>query len=275
VRRLVPQFVRRYSQRYGGLGATARSLIWPRTFTEKIQRRKLLDRDPRLPRLQDKVLVKDYVAQRLGEEWVTPTLWSGETLPPRELRTWPAPFVIKANNASARNIFVRQPGDLDWDAIERTVESWRTSVFGADLGEWLYAEIKPMLLVEPHVGDPSTTPPDYKFYVFGGEVKLIQVDTDREGDHKRCLFDLGWNPLPFALDALGQRVDTRPMARPSSLERMIDAAQMLSAKMPFVRIDFYEVEQRPKFGEFTFYPGSGLLVFDPPEWDLIIGRWWR
>ncbi len=249
----------------------ARSLIHARTFGEKLQRRKLLDRDPRFPLLQDKVLVKDYVAQRLGEDWVIPTLWAGERLPPRELRTWPTPFVIKANNASRRNIFVREPEDLDWDAIELTLDGWR-SVYGADLGEWLYGKIKPMLLVEPFIGEASKAPIDYKVYVFGGEAKFIQADVDREHDHKECCYDLDWNLLPFTIGRL-----PRPehVPKPSSLARMIDAARVLAAGMRFVRIDFYEVDQQPKFGEFTFYPSSGLEAIHPPEWDLIVGRWWR
>src|SRR6058998_752106 len=90
----------------------------PTTFTEKIQYRKLYDRDARLPRLADKVRVKAYVEAKLGEAWVVPTLWHGRRLPPASERTWPVPFVIKANNGSATNYFVRSESDKDWPRIE-------------------------------------------------------------------------------------------------------------------------------------------------------------
>src|SRR5579871_2473019 len=92
-----------YKQRFGHYP----NLIFPKTFNEKIQRRKALDRDPRLPLRADKVLVKQFVAEKIGAEFVIPTLWHGPTLPPREERPWPRPFVIKANHASGWNHFVR------------------------------------------------------------------------------------------------------------------------------------------------------------------------
>jgi hypothetical protein len=73
-------------------------LVYPRTFSEKVQRVKIFNRDPRLPQRENKILVKDFVRDRLGSEWVTPTLWHGEYLPPLDQRTWPVPFMIKANN---------------------------------------------------------------------------------------------------------------------------------------------------------------------------------
>ena len=53
---------------------------FPKTFNEKVYRRKLLDRDPRLPVRADKVLVKKFVEDKLGSEWVIPTLWHGPDL---------------------------------------------------------------------------------------------------------------------------------------------------------------------------------------------------
>ena len=64
------------------------NLIKPQKFNEMIVRAKIFDRDPRIVRLADKLLVKEYVRERLGDDWVIPTLWSGERLPPREQRIW-------------------------------------------------------------------------------------------------------------------------------------------------------------------------------------------
>jgi hypothetical protein len=248
-----------------------RSIIRPRTFNEKVQREKLFNRDQRLPKREDKILVKELVKRRLGSDWVTPTFWQGETLPPIGQRTWPIPFVLKANNGCGWNVFVRCQSELSWPSIENVVAKWRKAPFGTNLGEWLYSEIKPALLVEPFIGARSKLPIDYKLWVFSGQVQLIQVITDREHDHKATMFNTDWRRLPFthAFPA-----DPRPIAKPVSLERMIKAAAILAEDFSFVRIDFYEVGNQPKFGEMTFYPGSGIDRFDPLEWDAKVGALW-
>lgn len=55
---------------------------------------------------------------------------------------------------------------------------------------------------------------------------------------------------------------------------MIEAAEIFAEDLPFVRIDFYEVGNVPKFGEMTFYPGAGIDGFDPLEWDFKLGKLW-
>lgn len=39
-----------------------------------------------------------------------------------------------------------------------------------------------------------------------------------------------------------------------------------------MRVDFYEINKRPYFGELTFYPGSGFEEFTPDEWDYKLGE---
>jgi hypothetical protein len=249
-----------------------RCLTVPKTFSEKVQRRKLLNRDSRLPERENKIAVKEFVRERLGREWVIPTLWQGEYFPPVERRDWPIPFVIKANNGCGWNIFVRHETDLDWPQIESLAAGWRRAPFGADMGEWLYGKIKPALLVEPFIGDRSSLPVDYKLWTFAGRVRLVQVDTDREHDHKRAMFDTDWHRLPFTVQ---YPLDPRPIAKPTCLDRMIEAAEILAEDFSFVRVDFYEIGNQPKFGEMSFYPGSGFEVFDPPDWDAKIGEFWQ
>jgi hypothetical protein len=271
IQRLVPRRLRQLARRYGGCRMLFRSLVYPKTFSEKVQRFKLLNRDPRLPQHENKILVKKFVIDRLGTDWVTPTLWHGEYLPALEQRNWPIPFVIKANNGCGWNVFVRKKSDLNWPQIERLVKEWRRAPFGIELGEWLYGKIKPSLLVEPFIGEFSTLPIDYKLWTFGGIVKFIQVDTDREHDHKRAMFDTDWNRLPFTIQYPSEQ---RPVKKPASLDRMIEAAQILAEDLPFVRIDFYEINDVPKFGEMSFYPGSGFELFNPVEWDAKAGMLW-
>lgn len=247
------------------------NLFFPKTFSEKVQHRKLFDRDARLPDRADKLLVKDFVRGKIGAEWVIETIWSGSSLPPECERNWPLPFVLKATHGSGWNVFVRSESDRNWPEIDRKVADWMKEPYGVWGGEWLYRVIQPGLIVEPFIATGHELPTDYKFWVFAGRCRYVQVDTDRETGHKRTLFDLDWNRMPFAI---GFPVDQRPISKPANLHSMIKSAELLAEDIPFVRIDFYEVDGTPKFGEMTFYPGSGMERFDPLEFDLRLGQMW-
>jgi hypothetical protein len=246
--------------------------FFAKTFNEKVQRRKILDRDPRLPLCSDKVFVKNFVAEKLGPGWTTPTIWHGPSLPPLHERIWPLPFVLKANHGYGMNIFVRSANDLNWPQIETLCAKWLSEIYGASQAEWAYYNIKRQLLVEPFLGSVDSFPNDYKFWTFHGRVEFIEVNIDRARRQKRAMFDRKWKWLPFNIFGPPEE---HQMNQPQSLERMIRAAETLSEGISFVRVDFYEINGTPRFGEMTFYPSSGLGCFDPPEYDVIVGGLWR
>lgn len=243
----------------------------PVTFSEKIVYRKLVDRDPRMPRFSDKILAKEFVAATLGEEWIIPNLWFGEKLPPRGERTWPIPFVLKASHGSGWNYFVRSEEDLRWDRIERLSESWLRSTFATRAKEWLYTQIEPRLLVEPFKGIAGVAPIDYKFHVFGGRTAFIQVDLGRLQTHRQLFYDAEWKRLPYWYLCPYDNGEAQP---PHSLDKMIRAAELLAKDFPYVRVDLYEIDESPKFGELTFYPNSGQVSFKPERVEHELGRLW-
>lgn len=243
----------------------------PKTFSEKLYRRKLLG-DPRFARLADKVLVKEYVRELIGEQFVIPTLYAGPTL--TLARTWPLPFVIKCNHGSAMNIFVRNEDECDWHSIERKINQWLEIDYSKPFHERFYADIRRQVLVEPFIGDNGKLPIDYKFLVFNGQPKLIQVDLEREGDHRRVIFDQNWKRQSFCY-TYPNPTDNRCIFKPKSLNTMLEAASKLAQGFDFVRVDFYEVNGKPYFGEMTFTPAGGFETFDPPEADLWVGQMWN
>jgi hypothetical protein len=243
----------------------------PTTFNEKVQHRKLFDRDPRLPELSDKILAKEHVARILGPEWVVPTIWSGCSLPPRLERTWPLPYVLKTNHGSGWNLFIRSREDEKWDDIERITAHWLGMRYGRPSHEWAYSTINPMLLVEPFLDEVASNPNDYKLWVFGGKVVFIEVDTGRYLNHQQYFYDREWKRQPFEYAAPGSVEDVPP---PQSLEKMIWAAERLGAAFSFIRVDFYETGGSPRFGELTFYPNSARCRFKPESADAELGRMW-
>lgn len=239
-------------------------LAAPTLFTELVQHRKLHDRDPRLGRLVDKVAVKAWVAERLGPDWVIPTLWHGDDLP--AVPVWPRPFVVKSSHGCRQHAFVRT-GAEDWAAIRREARRWTRGAYGRWLDEWAYTALRPGLLVEPFVGTSGALPIDYKFFVFAGRVGFIQVHLEREHAHRWILLDRDWRRVS------APTTDADPLP-PAALARMIDAAETLGRDFPFVRVDLYATVAGPRFGEMTFYPGSGLDPFAPVSLDRLLGQHW-
>lgn len=247
-----------YLWRHGRLPDLAR----PRLFTELVQLRKLADRDPRLPAMADKLAVKALVAERLGREWVVPTLWSGAALPPRS--RWDRPIVVKARHGCNQNAFVWSRA-ADWDATRAQAARWMRKAYGGWLDEWLYAHVPRGLLIEPFIGSGRILPVDYKVFVFGGRATHVQAHLDRGHRHRWIVHDRDWRAIA---------ADAPAVPRPSALSAMIAGAEELGRGFEFVRVDFYQPGSAPLFGEMTFYPGSGLCPLDPPALDAEMGSLW-
>ena len=239
----------------------------PRTHSERIQHRKLFEDDSLFPLYADKLRVKPVVASILGADWITPTLWSGKTLPDQP--KFPLPFVVKVNHGSGWNCFVRTAADLQWDAIRAAANGWISTAWHDHLHEEWYNRIDRQILVEPLIGGADLR--DYKFYAFGGKVHYIQVHTDRFTDHKCAFFDRNWVKQDFTLK---YKRDERPLAPPRHLAAMIRAAETLAAPFPFVRVDLYDLPEGPRFGELTFTPESGFVRFSPATSDRQLGELW-
>jgi len=236
-------------------------LTRPQRFTEWVQWRKLYDRSPDLARLTDKDRSKRIAAELVGEEMVVPTLWMGQSLPASP--PWPMPFMIKANHGCGQFLVVRTK--KDWDRARALAPGWLASRYGAALGEWHYSAARPALLVEPFLDGGDALPLDYKIYVFGGQAVMIQLHEGRAADHRWSQYDRNWRLLSKARSNL---------RAPASLGAMLDAAERLGAGHDFLRVDFYEIDGRPLFGEFCLFPGSGLDPFDPVDLDCWLGDRW-
>ena len=242
----------------------------PSRFTELIQMMKIDNRDPMLPLLQDKLRVKGYLAPRIGEAMIIPTVWHGTELP--DLPPVDGPFILKARHGCNQNlVFHDRPTAREWAAAKRITGRWMRSCYGQWTDEWLYSQIPPGLLIEPLIGPQRALPIDYKFYQFGGDVAFVQVHLDRAAKHRWYLLDLEWRPLSNVPVEERARIDA---VRPQSLSAMIAAVARIGRDLDCARVDLYEIEGHPNCGEITFYPGSGYDRFDPVELDALLGAHW-
>ncbi len=236
----------------------------PTRFTELVQVRKLYDRSAIQAQLMDKVAAKRIAGTALGPEWIIPTLWQGTALP-AEI-PFAVPAILKARHGCNQyRVLCDPPGARHWRRLQRLARRWQRAPYGIWLDEWAYRDVPRGLIVEPLLGKRLPLPIDYKIYVFGGEATHVQVHLDRAGRHRWILHDRAWRPLVPCAD--------HPEA-PASLSAMLDAAEVLAQGTAFLRVDFYEVDGRPYFGEFCLYPGSGFDPFAADWIDVELGDLW-
>lgn len=247
----------------------------PRTFTEKIQWRKLYDRRPIWPSLVDKHRVREWVRSRVGGRFLVPLLWVGDAPSELPLDDLEPPYIVKPTHMSGLVYPVRWPDALDRDTRRQMVESlhWHLHTpYGFEFVEWAYWEVEPLVMVERLLLDSDgTVARDYKFHCFSGEPHFIEVHVDRFEGHARSTYDRGWNKLDLANEGrpVGPDVD-----RPPNLDTMLEVAARLAEGLDYVRVDLYNVDGRIYAGEMTIYPISGFARFRPDRWDRDWGRRW-
>ncbi|MFM2339478.1 MAG: hypothetical protein RLZZ360_114 [Candidatus Parcubacteria bacterium] len=174
------------------------------------------------------------------------------------------------NHCCGWNIFVRNKNEQNWLQIEKKLAFWKKKVFGYDTGEPHYAKITPRVLVEEFLTDDGyASPNDFKLFVMNGKAQFIQVDVDREFDHKECFYDTNWQLLPFTIG--NPKPSGLTIPRPDNLKTLVCLAETIGADFPFVRVDFYNLNGRIFFGELTFFPSAGFTPFYPDHFDSYYG----
>lgn len=257
-----------YFRNFGRLA----NLNSPKTLNEKINWRKLYQRDPRFTVYADKVAVKKEVAALIGADHVIPTLWMGENPEDIPFDTLPFPYVIKTNHGSGGMFFIRSPEDLNREKIIASMHEQLLQEYGHQCREWGYSKIERKILVERMiVSSAQDVPEDYKFFVYHGHVRFIHVDYGRFKEHTRNVFDRDWNLIPVTYVYPQTK---RPLSKPENLETMILMAEKIGSQFDFARIDLYSTPEGVFFGEVTFYPDAGLMQLNPRSWDEELGKPW-
>jgi hypothetical protein len=242
----------------------------PRTYSEKIQWLKLYGQLEQYASYVDKYDVRKYVADVIGPEFLVPLIgvWSEfDDIPFDEM---PEQFVLKATHGQGYNVVCRDKSTLDLTSLRETVKSWTTQNFYRTQREPQYRNLRPRLIAEVYLEDESGSLRDYKFPCFDNVPYMVQVIGDRRDGVTENLYDRDWNLLPII--EKGYPNTRQAIAKPALLDDMLNLAAKLSAGFPFVRVDLYCTGERIYFGELTFTPASGIIVYEPSTFDLELGR---
>lgn len=267
-------FLRRWYKDYFGKDL---NLDDPKGFNEKIQWLKLYDRNPEYVDMVDKISAKKWVANRIGETFIVPTLAIWETVDVIDTDSLPDRFVLKTNHDNGGVVICESKASFDLVKAKAKLKKHLSQNYYYVGREWPYKNIEPRIFAEEFIDDGATDCSgscgfvDYKFLCFNGEPRLMFTCSGRaQNDLRVDFFDMSWNLQPFTRHYPNS--DIIP-DKPAHFEEMKKAAEVLSEGIPFVRVDFYDTPSGPLFGEMTFYPGSGFEEFEPSEWDDILGSW--
>lgn len=206
--------------------------------------------------LTDKIKVRDFVEKKIGKEYLTELFGVWGSAQDLDFDKLPNQFVLKTNNGCGTNIIVKDKEKMDKVDLVKNLNNWLHFPYGELTGQPHYSLINPHILAEEFLIQSQTKdilPYDYKIFCFNGEPKFILYYEDRKiNGHiaKNMVFDVNWKPMTQYL----KNPTDHSIPKPKSLNEMIEIAKKLSKDFEFVRVDLYEIDGKPKFGELTFTP---------------------
>lgn len=246
----------------------------PKTFNEKIQWLKLYNRKDILTDLVDKYKVREYVKEKIGQDYLIPLIWVGDNPDDIPWDNLPNSFVIKANHGSGQNLIIKDKNNIDKKNIEKIIQRWLKYDHYLVGREWAYKNVRRKIIIEKYIkAEDGSNLKDYRFFCFDGNPKFITVDINiidkTRKSTKRNLYDLDWNFIDVEISYPNEKNAKIP--KPKKLNEMIEISKCLSKEFKHVRVDLYENEGQIYFGELTFYHQSGFGKFKPEKYDSIFG----
>ena len=250
----------------------------PVTMNEKLQWLKLYDHNPLYTVLSDKYAAREYIARNVGAEYLVPLLFS--TTDYRDIVKDNIPeghCIVKASHDSGHYEIIRDRDAVDYGRLREKCRHWLSMNYYYVWREWQYKDIRPRRILVERLLETreGKIPNDYKLHFINGEFQFIYVSYDREGINDRCLYDAGWNRMPFVWvpgSKYRPGLNTSDVPMPSTFFEMLRIGKEIARNMKYVRVDFYDVDGRLYMGEITLSHGSGFDSFFPEEYDRIYGE---
>jgi hypothetical protein len=254
------------------------NLEHPRTFNEKMQWLKLYNRNHEYTGMTCKYNVRKIISEKVGEEYLIPLLGVWDTFDDIDFSQLPNQFVLKCTHDSNSVVICQNKKVFNINAAKKKILHHLNQNWYSSSREWQYKNITPRIIAEQYMIDESGTElKDYRVFCFSGEPKLIAVDFGKNEtfskatSHKRNFYTVNWDYLPFELRFTSD--SSFEIKKPKNLDQILDFSKKLSNNIPFVRIDWYNINDKIYFGEITFFHASGIQKFSPPEWDKKLGDW--
>lgn len=265
-----PKFLKKIYKKKTGLEL---NLDNPQRYSEKIQWSKINEPVELKTQLTDKVLVREWIKEKIGEKYLIRLVGKGVYSNANEIDfdSLPDKCVIQCNHGSSM-IIIYEKGKTNINRTRKKLNYWLKINYAYSSGfELQYRDIKPLILITEFIESRNNELEDYKFLCFNGEPKYCWVDTGRFKNHKRTVFNLKWEKQNFKFSYYDS---DETVVKPMNFDKMIEIAKILSSGFNQVRVDLYNVNGQIYFGEMTFTNSSGYEKITPVEMDYELGKYY-
>ena len=240
----------------------------PKTFNEKILYLKKQIPKPIFSKVADKFLVREYIKEKIGANYLIPLYWFSENINDFNIDLLKRKCVVKLNNGSGANFIINKPvNEIYYYKMKNKLGNLLKKDFSLNTSEQHYKYIKNLILIEKLLDTPLN---DYKFFCSKGKPFMIQVDVDRFTNHSRNFYNLKWEKQDITLNYPNTEIEIK---KPVNLAEMISISKSLSEDFIFCRVDLYNSNNKIYFGEITLFPGGGVEPFSSYNTDLKMGNY--
>jgi hypothetical protein len=240
----------------------------PSSFNEKLNWLKLHDRNPLYTILVDKYEVKKYVSNVIGSKYIVPSYGVWDKFENIDFENLPNSFVLKATHDSSGALICSNKSSFDFMGASKHLNKVLNRNYFYSCREWPYKNVQPRIIADEYLKDDKNgVLLDYKFLCFNG-VPIYMYCTVKGNDIFENFYDMNFNPVNFYR---GYKRKSPEFSKPINFELMKTLACKLSKNIPFVRIDFFEVNEKVYFGEYTFFDWGGFKKFSSKDVDLFLG----
>lgn len=244
----------------------------PRTFNEKIQWYKLYycPVNEVVIKCADKAWLHLYLEEKGLGLYAVPILGTWEKSEDINFDKLPRQYVLKCNHGCGYNLIITDSKKADTIEIKKKLDLWLKEDFSNYNAEPHYGRIPKQIVCEQYLGDGKTKfLYDYKVHCFNGEPRFTLVCFDRDTDKTGAnyvYYDVNWAHLNYS------KTPNRDFIKPLCYDEMLTVSRKIACDFPFVRVDFYIVDNRLYIGELTFDPDGGLDNTIYKEADEAIGK---
>jgi len=243
-------------------------------YTEKLQylRLYIYPKDDLVSKCAGRVGVREYVKEQGFDELLIKIYGVFDKFEDIDFSKLPNQFVLKCSHGSAMNYICYDKNKINYDELKKKFNKWLKTNYGKKTLELHYSKIKPQIIIEELMLENNKLPTEYKIHVFNGKAKNLYVVTSRGVDIRYNNYYIDWTPFDGS-QFNGWKKTDYPLKKPSNFDKMVEVAEKLASKFPFVRVDLYNINGKIYFSEMTFTPAKGTLILDDDKCDFEMGKW--
>lgn len=243
-------------------------------YTEKLQYLRLYvyPKDDLVSKCAGRVGVREYVKEQGFDELLIKIYGVFDRFEDIDFSKLPNQFALKCSHGSAMNYICYDKSKINYEELKKKFNKWLKTNYGKKTLELHYSKIKPQIIIEELMLENGKLPTEYKIHVFNGKAKNLYVVTSRGVDIRYNNYFIDWTPFDGS-QFNGWKKTDYPLKKPSNFEKMVEVAEKLASKFPFVRVDLYNINGKIYFSEMTFTPAKGTLILDDDKCDFEMGKW--